>query len=505
MRALISVSDKSGVVEFAKKLSKLGVEIISTGGTYNLLKESGIDVLKVSNVTEHPEILGGRVKTLHPKVHGGILAKRTQEHLSELNEHNITPIDLVVVNLYPFKETILRTDDLDEAIENIDIGGPTMIRAAAKNFKDVMIVCDPSDYTKVIETLENEEANMDFRYDLALKAFSHTANYDALISEYLRKRANKGLGDTYTKTFEKVDELRYGENPHQRAFVYKSVLDENTSILKGEQLHGKQLSYNNINDANGAIELMCEFSEPTAVNVKHANPCGVATASNVKEAYLKAYEADPVSVFGGIVCLNRTVESDLAKELNKIFIEIVIAPDYTDEALEILKSKKNIRIIKMEIKERSKTWTTKNISGGILVQDSNEELWNKDTLKVVTEKQPNDSEMEDMEFALKVVKHITSNGIVVVKNKQTIGIGNGQVSRIWAMENALSRSNVDLKGSVIASDAFFPFDDCVQMAGEKGICAVVQPGGSMRDEDSVKMADKYGMSMVLTGIRHFKH
>jgi phosphoribosylaminoimidazolecarboxamide formyltransferase/IMP cyclohydrolase len=505
LRALISVSDKKGIVEFAKRLEKLGIEIISTGGTYKLLKDEGIDLLKVSHVTDHGEILEGRVKTLHPKIHGGILAKRNESHLNELKEHNIVPIDMVVVNLYPFKETILRTNDLDEAIENIDIGGPTMIRAGAKNFKDVMVVCDPKDYEKVAQSIEANEVNFDLRYDLALKAFSHTAHYDALISGYLRKRANKDLLDTYTQTFERVDQLRYGENPHQRAFVYGDVLDENMSILKGEQLHGKKLSFNNINDANGAIQLMSEFSEPTAVNVKHANPCGVATGYDIKDAYMKAYEADPVSVFGGIVCLNRSVGEDLATELNKIFIEIVIAPDYEEEALKILKSKKNIRIIKMEMKEKIKNWTTKRISGGILVQDSNEELWDKDNLKVVTERIPNKNEMEDLEFALKVVKHITSNGIVVVKDKQTIGIGNGQVSRIWAMENALSRSNVDLRGSVIASDAFFPFDDCVKLAGEKGICAIVQPGGSMRDDDSVKMADKYGMSMVLTGIRHFKH
>ncbi|HHY90561.1 MAG TPA: bifunctional phosphoribosylaminoimidazolecarboxamide formyltransferase/IMP cyclohydrolase [Clostridiales bacterium] len=510
-RALISVSDKRGVVAFAQKLQEMGVEIISTGGTAKILSENGIQVIAISDVTGYPECLDGRVKTLHPAVHGGILAIRSNpEHMEQLEKLNVSPIDIVAINLYPFKETILKEGvSLEEAIENIDIGGPTMLRAAAKNHKDVVVICDPDDYDTVVKELEaSGEVSLDTKYRLALKVFEHTAHYDALIADYLRKRIQGEFPDTLTLTFEKAQELRYGENPHQKAVFYKEIGNQPGSLANAIQLHGKELSFNNINDANGALELLKEFDAPTVVAVKHANACGVGSGYDIYTAYKKAYDCDPVSIFGGIIAANRKIDKQTAEEINKIFIEIVIAPDFEPDALEILRSKKNIRLLKLEDIERKQpkgSLDIKKVNGGILVQEVDGELLVEEDLKVVTNRIPTQKEKEDLLFAWKVVKHIKSNGIVLAKDQATIGIGPGQVNRIWAVENAIRQANVDTKESVMASDAFFPFPDCVEAAAKAGITAIIQPGGSIRDQESIDMANKYGIAMIFTGMRHFKH
>jgi phosphoribosylaminoimidazolecarboxamide formyltransferase/IMP cyclohydrolase len=510
-RALISVSNKKGIVDFAKKLQILGIEIISTGGTAKILEENGVKVQPVSSITGFPECLDGRVKTLHPAVHGGLLARRDNpKHMQQLKELNISPIDLVVINLYPFKETIAKEGvSLEEAIENIDIGGPTMLRSAAKNHQDVVVVTDPKDYDSVLEEIECKgEVTYATKYRLALKVFEHTAHYDAMISDYLRKQIDSGFPEVLTMTFEKVQDLRYGENPHQKAIFYREVGKKEGSLVNAVQLHGKELSFNNINDTNGALELLKEYDEPTIVAVKHTNACGVASGYDLYDAYLKAYACDPTSIFGGIIAANRTVDARTAEEIHKIFVEIVIAPDFEEEALEILKAKKNIRLLKLGNilqKQPEGAIDIKKVNGGILVQTVNNALLEEETLKVVTERIPTKKEMEDMQFAWKVVKHIKSNGIVIAKNQQTVGIGPGQVNRIWAVENAIKQANIEIKGSVMASDAFFPFSDCVEAAAKAGITAVIQPGGSIRDQDSIDKANEYGIAMVFTGIRHFKH
>lgn len=511
MRALLSVSDKSGIVEFAQELEKLGVKIISTGGTHKKLSDSGIDVIGISDVTGFPECLDGRVKTLHPAVHGGILAMRDKpEHMKQLEDLNIETIDIVAINLYPFKETILKPDvTLADAIENIDIGGPTMLRSAAKNHRDVVVICDPADYEKVIaEMKESGSVSQDTKYRLALKVFQHTAAYDAMISDYLRKQIGEALPDNLTLTFEKVQELRYGENPHQKASYYKEIQPEAGSLVNAKQLHGKELSFNNINDTNGALAALKEFAEPAVVAVKHANPCGVGTGSDIFTAYKRAYDCDPTSIFGGIVAANRPIDKATAEEINKIFIEIVIAPDFTKEALDILEQKKNIRLLKLEDIEKKASAgqiDIKKVSGGLLVQNTDDLLFDEAELKVVTDKAPSDKEMEDLKLAMKVVKHIKSNGIVLAKDQATIGIGPGQVNRIWAVENSIRQANTSLEGAVLASDAFFPFDDCVTAAAKAGITAIIQPGGSMRDQESIDKANELGIAMVFCGVRHFKH
>lgn len=510
MRALISVSDKTDVVNFAKALSELGIEIISTGGTHQKLADNGINVTGISDVTGFPECLDGRVKTLHPAVHGGILAMRDKpEHMKQLDDLKIETIDIVAINLYPFKETILKPGVTQEdAIENIDIGGPTMLRSAAKNHRDVVVVCDPSDYEKVIEELkENKSVSMDTKYRLALKVFQHTAAYDAMISDYLRKQIGEELPDNLTLTFEKVQDLRYGENPHQKACYYKEIQPSRGSLVNAVQLHGKELSFNNINDTQGALATLKEFKEPTVIAVKHANPCGVGIGVDILSAYKKAYECDPTSIYGGIVAANRDVDAAMAEEMSKIFLEIVIAPDFTKEAMEILTKKKNIRLLKLEgIEEKlAKQIDIKKVSGGLLVQDTDDVLFEEDELKVVTDRIPTEREMDDMRLAMKVVKHIKSNGIVIAKDNKTLGIGPGQVNRIWAVENAIKQSNFPLQDSVLASDAFFPFNDCVTAAAAAGVTAIIQPGGSVRDEESIKKANELGIAMVFTGVRHFKH
>lgn len=511
MRALISVSDKTGVVEFAKALSELGVTVISTGGTAKKLADSGVKVTGISEVTGFPECLDGRVKTLHPAVHGGILAMREKpEHMKQLADLGIETIDIVAINLYPFKQTILREGvTLPEAIENIDIGGPTMLRSAAKNHKDVTVVCDPADYEAVISELkEAGTVSYDTKYRLALKVFQHTAAYDAMIADYLRKQIGGELPNQLTMTFERAQELRYGENPHQKAWYYKEIQPAAGDLVNACQLHGKELSFNNINDTNGAIEALKEFSEPTVVAVKHANPCGVGTASTIYEAYKKAYEADPVSIFGGIVAANRLIDKETAEEIHKIFVEIVIAPDFTEEALAVLEQKKNIRLLRLPaIAEpvAAGTLNLKKVGGGLLVQEMDTELFDEAALQVVTKKAPTESELADLKFAMKVVKHIKSNGIVIAKDGRTLGVGPGQVNRIWAVENSVRQATGELKGAVLASDAFFPFDDCVTAAAAAGVTAIIQPGGSIRDEDSIKKADELGIAMVFSGVRHFKH
>lgn len=508
-RALISVSDKSGIVELAQALNNLGVEIISTGGTAKLIAENNIPVTKVSDLTGYPECLDGRVKTLHPVIHGGLLARRDlPDHMTQIDALGIRTIDLVVINLYPFKATISKPDTvLEDAIENIDIGGPTMLRSAAKNYKDVLVCVDPSDYERVVKTIESKQEDPALNYELALKVFEHTAAYDALISQYLREQSNlEKYPDKMTLTFEKVQDLRYGENPHQTSAFYQEPLKTQGTLVNAKQLHGKELSFNNINDANGALELLKEYSEPTVVAVKHTNACGVGTGYNIHDAYIKAHDCDPVSIFGGIVAANRTIDLETAQEIHKIFVEIVIAPDFEKEALDVLTQKKNIRVMQLDDIERKQpesAMNLKKVNGGLLVQDVNGVDYAK--FEIVTDRIPTDKEVEDLKFAWKVCKHIKSNGIVLARDGQTIGIGPGQTNRIWAVENAVKQALVPTKGSVMASDAFFPFKDCVEAAAKAGVTAIVQPGGSMRDEESIAAANEYGIAMVFTGTRHFNH
>lgn len=513
-RALISVSNKTGLIEFAKGLFELGVEILSTGGTAKVLQEGGIKVTPVSDVTGFPEILDGRVKTLHPKIHGGLLAVRdNSEHMKQIDELGIDPIDLVVINLYPFKETIEKPGvTLDEAIENIDIGGPSMLRSAAKNHKDVIVVVDPQDYSKVLEILR-EKGNIDeqLRRKLACKVFEHTAHYDALIADYLGKQITTDkdsaeFPENLTLAYEKIQNLRYGENPHQKAAFYGEIGRHPGTLAGAKQLNGKELSFNNINDADATLKAVLEFDMPAAVGVKHTNPCGVACSDNIYDAYIKAYAADPVSIFGGIVALNRPVDVKTAKELVKIFLEIVIAPGYELEALEILKTKKNLRVLEVDIAGKSHFGLDmKKVSGGLLVQELDVQDFNQSDLKVVTKRAPSDKEMKDLLFGWKVVKHVKSNAIVLAKDFITVGVGAGQVNRIWPTEQSIAHAGEKAKGAVLASDAFFPFSDVVEAAASAGITAIIQPGGSLRDEDSIKAADENNIAMVFTGMRHFKH
>lgn len=516
MRALISVSDKTGIVELAKELVKLGVEIISTGGTYNKLNAEGVPAIEISELTGFPECLDGRVKTLHPVVHAGLLAMRSKpEHMKQLEELNIQPIDIVIVNLYPFKATILKEGvTREEAVENIDIGGPTMLRAAAKNYQDVAVVTDPTDYSKVLEELkENGEVSLDTKFYLMQKVFMHTSNYDTMIANYLKaQRKDTEFPETLTMTFEKIQDMRYGENPHQKAAFYREIGKKTGSLVDAVQLNGKELSFNNINDTNGALELLKEFTEPTVVACKHGNPCGVGSADNIMDAWKKAYEADKVSIFGGIVVVNQKVTLELAEEMAKIFLEVIVAPEYDEDALARLQRKKNVRVLKLadiSVPQPATAYDMKKVNGGLIIQTIDSQLLDGD-VKVVTQKAPTAEQMEDLLFAWKMVKFVKSNGIAVAKNKQSIGIGPGQVNRIWAakqcFEHAEELISADAaKGAVLASDAFFPFDDCVEAAHQAGITAIIQPGGSVRDQDSIDKCNEYGIAMVFTGMRHFKH
>jgi len=510
-RAIISVSDKTGIVDFAKKLYEKGVEIISTGGTAKALSDAGIKVIPISDVTGFPECLDGRVKTLHPNIFAGLLAMRDrQEHMETLKELNIDTIDMVVVNLYPFKKTIDKDGVLlEEAIENIDIGGPSMLRAAAKNYKDVAVITDPMDYDMVLTEIEEYGIVTDkTRFKLAAKVFNHTAHYDALIANYLWNKADmEKYPQLLTLTFEKVQDLRYGENPHQHAAYYRDPLKTVGMLHNAEQLNGKELSYNNINDANAALELLKEFDEPACIAVKHANPCGVGVGADIFEAYMKAYEGDPVSIFGGIVAVNEEVDGRTAEELAKIFLEIIIAPSYSDEALEILKQKKNLRVLKLDsIKYRpEEAYELKRVSGGLLIQDSDYKDFSVDDINYVTEKKPDKEQMKDLLFAWKVVKHVKSNAIVIAKDGKTLGIGPGQTNRIWSAQMSIDRAGEQVNGAVMASDAFFPFADVAEAAANAGISVIIQPGGSIRDNDSIEACNKAGIAMIFTGMRHFKH
>lgn len=509
-KALISVFDKTGIVDFAKSLDAMGWEIISTGGTSKKLKEAGIKVQDISELTKFPECFDGRVKTLHPKVEGGILAvKDNPAHQSQMKELEVEPIDMVVCNLYPFKETILKAGvSHEEVIENIDIGGPTMIRAAAKNYRFVTVLTDPEDYDRVIAELKEQgETSAETRELLAAKVFIHTSHYDALIADYFKGRLNINFPKTLTLTYEKKQDLRYGENPHQTAAFYTSVKGREGTLTGALQLHGKELSYNNIGDTDGALETLKEFSEPTIVAAKHANPCGVGSAGTIAEAYRKAYEADPVSIYGGIVASNREIDAETATEMAKIFLEVIVAPSFAPEALEILSKKKNIRLLQLTDigRQNPKAFKAKTVLGGLLIQNQDTALLPEEGWKVVTRREPTETEMQDLLFAWKVVKHTKSNGIAIAKDKCTTGVGPGQVSRIWALENAIRQGGEKIRGSVMASDAFFPFSDCVEAAQQAGITAIIQPGGSVRDQDSIEAADKYGIAMVFTGMRHFKH
>lgn len=509
-RALISVFDKTGIADFAKSLDSMGWEIISTGGTSKKLKEEGIKVQDISDLTKFPECFDGRVKTLHPNVEGGILAIRDNDkHKKQMAELGVEPIDIVVCNLYPFKETILKPGvSHEDIIENIDIGGPTMIRAAAKNYKFVTVLTDPDDYAQVIAELKNTgDTSAATKEMLAAKVFIHTSHYDALIAGYFSKLLNITNPKTLTLTYEKKQDLRYGENPHQSAAFYASVQDTEGTLTGAVQLHGKELSYNNIGDTDGALETLKEFDEPTIVASKHANPCGVGSAATIAEAYRKAYEADPVSIFGGIVAANREIDGKTAEEMAKTFLEVIVAPSFSKEALEILTQKKNIRLLQLENIDRKNVagCKAKTVLGGLLIQDLDTLLLDEKDLKVVTKRQPTAQEMKDLLFAWKVVKHTKSNGITIAKDLTTTGVGPGQVSRIWALENAIRQGGDRIKGSVMASDAFFPFSDCVEAAHQAGITAIIQPGGSVRDQDSIDTADRYNIAMIFTGMRHFKH
>lgn len=514
MRALISVSDKNGILDFAKELAALGFEIISTGGTYTLLQEAGVKVTPVSNVTGFPECLDGRVKTLHPNVHAGILSIRSNpHHMEQLDQLQIQPIDLVAVNLYPFKQTILKPGcTLEEAVENIDIGGPTMLRSAAKNYNDVTVLVDPSDYAVVLDELKTKQkVSAETNFYLAGKVFQHTAHYDAMIASYLSGK--DAFPQTLTLTYEKVQDMRYGENPHQAAAFYQEVMAGKGCLPHLKKLHGKELSFNNINDTHGALELLKEFEEPTVVACKHSNPCGVGSGSTLYEAYMKAYSCDPVSVFGGIIVANREVDEAVAAEISKIFIEIVLAPSFSEKALEILKKKKNIRLLTLDHiseKQDKESLDIKKVSGGILVQKIDSELFSKEGLRIVTKRQPTEKELEDLRFAWTVVKYVKSNGIALSKDKAMIGAGPGQVQRFWACKQAIEHAHEHMgvdstKSAVLASDAFFPFTDCVEAAHQAGITAIIQPGGSVKDQDSIDACDKFGIAMIFTDMRHFRH
>ncbi|MDX8365178.1 bifunctional phosphoribosylaminoimidazolecarboxamide formyltransferase/IMP cyclohydrolase [Cytobacillus sp. IB215665] len=508
-RALVSVSDKEGIVPFVQGLIDCGIEVISTGGTKKVLEDNGIQVIGISEITGFPEILDGRVKTLHPNIHGGLLAVRDNDaHVKQITEHNITPIDIVVVNLYPFQQTIENPDvTLKDAIENIDIGGPSMLRSAAKNYQDVTVVVDPADYEKVLaEIRENNSVTFETKQNLAAKVFRHTARYDALIAEYLTEVTGEESPESYTVTFEKKQDLRYGENPHQKATFYKKPLGTNYSIANADKLHGKELSYNNINDADAALEIVKEFNEPAAVAVKHMNPCGVGVGSNVLEAYKKAYEADATSIFGGIVVVNREVDKETAQLMHEIFLEIVIAPSFSEEALDILTQKKNIRLLKVDFTSQQhdgKRLTS--VQGGLLVQDEDAKSLEDASITIPTKREPTDQEWADLKLAWKVVKHVKSNAIVIAKDDMTIGVGAGQMNRVGAAKIAIEQAGDKIEGSALGSDAFFPMSDTVEAAAKAGVTAIIQPGGSIRDEDSIKKADEYGITMVFTGIRHFKH
>lgn len=489
--AILSVSDKTNIEDFANKLIENDYKVFSTGGTKKTLENAGIEVYSVSELTNFPEIMDGRVKTLHPGVHGGILANRSiPEHLTALKEQDIDLIDLVVVNLYPFKETVKKEDVTeDEAIENIDIGGPTMLRAAAKNFKFVTTVVDPSDYNEVIERIASDKLDEDYRKSLMVKVFKHTNDYDNAIVEF--------FGNT-------SETLRYGENPQQNATFVKTSNEPNT-LAGAKQLHGKALSFNNIKDADATLSLIKKFEQPAAVAVKHMNPCGVGVGATIEEAYDYAYEADSQSIFGGIVALNRAVTKELAEKLHSIFLEVIIAPSYDEDALEVLTAKKNIRLLEIDMTETQDEQEFVSVSGGYLVQDKDNATLTREEMKVVTDVEPTEAQWKALELGWKVVRSVKSNAIVLANDHQTVGVGAGQMNRVGSAKIAIERAIEMNENVALASDGFFPMGDTVETAAKAGIKTIIQPGGSIKDQDSIDMANKYGISMVFTGMRHFKH
>lgn len=508
-RALVSVSDKTGLVDFVKGLQAAGWEIIATGGTQKLLEDSGVKTIGISDVTGFPEICDGRVKTLHPKVHGGLLARRDEpSHLQALQENGIEFIDLVCVNLYPFRETIAKEGTtMAEAIEKIDIGGPSMLRSAAKNYNDVTVVCDPADYDTILAEINaTGNTTLETRLQLSAKAYTHTAQYDCCIATYMREKA--GLNEKLFLEFDLKQGLRYGENPHQSAKFYASTKAIPFSLASGKQLQGKEMSYNNIQDANAALNIARDFQQPFCVALKHMNPCGAAVAETIEEAWQKAYEADTVSIYGGIVICNRTITKEIAMGMKPIFLEIVIAPDFTDEAMEIFATKKNLRVIQVDMTPSSEAIDQYvSVNGGLLVQHLDTQIETITADMCATKVQPDAATLADMQFGWNIVKHVKSNAIVVVKNGQTLGVGAGQMNRVGSAEIAMKQAHAAgvTEGLILASDGFLPFDDTVALAAKYGVTAIVQPGGSIRDNDCIVKADELGICMLMTGTRHFKH
>jgi phosphoribosylaminoimidazolecarboxamide formyltransferase / IMP cyclohydrolase len=511
-RALISVSDKAGILNFAIELQKSGIEILSTGGTADLLRKGGVPVIQVSDYTGFPEMMDGRIKTLHPRVHGGILARRdVPEHIKAMNDHGIRPIDLVVINLYPFEQTVARGNcSLEDAIENIDIGGPAMVRSAAKNSKDVVVVVNPVEYDHILMEIKSGNVALETRRRLCRDAFAHTARYDSLISTYLTERwqEESPFPPLLNQPFKKVQELRYGENPHQSAALYEESSPLPSEIVSAQQLQGKELSFNNFIDLNAAWELVKEFNKGAVAIIKHTNPCGVAQGENQLKAFIVARGVDSISAFGGILGFNRPVTAKTAEEITKNFVEAVVAPGFDPEALKIFDAKKNIRLMLMpeiEATVGNEKFDLKRIGGGLLVQSRDTLTYIEEKLKAVSERKPNDREMEDMKFAWIVAKHVKSNAIVYAKDEKIIGIGAGQMSRVDSARVAVEKACKPLKGSVMASDAFFPFRDSIDEAAKHGITAIISPGGSIRDEEVLKAANENKIAMVFTGTRHFKH
>ncbi|MDU0460480.1 MAG: bifunctional phosphoribosylaminoimidazolecarboxamide formyltransferase/IMP cyclohydrolase [Geobacteraceae bacterium] len=513
-RALISVSYKRGIIEFSKVLASHGVEILSTGGTAKILREAGLSVKDVSDFTGFPEMLDGRVKTLHPKVHGGLLGMRSNpEHVSKMKEHGIENIDMVVVNLYPFEAAIAKEGcTLEDAIENIDIGGPTMLRSAAKNYPDVTVLVDSNDYAAVLDEMRDNNGSVSAKtnFGLAVKVFQHTAAYDGAISNYLGSRLTEEVQEyppTFTMQVKKMQDLRYGENPHQTAAFYVESGISEPCVSNAQQLQGKELSFNNIIDLDAAIETVKEFEQSAAVIIKHTNPCGAALAESPLTAYLKARECDPVSAFGGIVGFNRTVDADTARELTSTFLEAVIAPGYTDDALAIFTAKKNVRVMQVPLLSsyEAKGYDLKRVTGGLMIQGRDLGMINALDCRVVTDRTPTASEYEALDFAWRVCKHVKSNAIVFTNRDQTVGIGAGQMSRVDSSKIAVQKALLPTHGTVLASDAFFPFRDGVDAAAEAGVTAIIQPGGSVRDEEVIKAANEHGIAMIFTNMRHFRH
>lgn len=511
--ALISVSDKTNIINFAKEISNLGIKIISTGGTADALSKADVPLQEVSNITGYPEMLDGRVKTLHPIIHAGLLAKRNEKkHMDLLKKHKIKTIDLLVCNLYPFEKTIQKPKvDMDEVIENIDIGGPTLIRAAAKNYKDVIVVTNPGQYEHVLNSLKKKgQLNISEKEKLALDAFAHTAQYDSIISSYLRNKwTDEILPDNNSIPLRKIQNMRYGENPHLSGAFYE-VIPENSEpcITNAFKIQGKELSYNNILDSDGAIEAIKEFTEPTCVIIKHATPCGIASAKNILNAWKDAYATDTYSPFGGVVCFNREIEKDVAEELLKLFLEVIIAPGYSKQALQVFSEKKNLRLLKLKGLDKKidrKGMVFRSVVGGFLSQERDVKITPRKDWKIVTKKKPTEKQLISMQFAVKCVKHVKSNSVVFVKDTRTVGIGGGQTARVDATWIATNKGKENIKGSIMASDAFFPFRDGIDVASEAGVAAIIQPGGSIRDEEVIKAADEHGISMVFSGQRYFRH